>query len=201
MASLPPDRLPRGWLFRRQQPQLHRQGSERFRDPQRPRLLHQRHPPQLDQPRDQVGREGLEEDPRRGLHHQHGPERQRATIHPAPAQAGHREAVQSDQPCARSQPTTATGFGHVDAFMSTSTPAFRRQLQRRPEARQLLGRSLSWRWRTPPPTAARAGIPEPPLLSRGPGALSNRRQKLLGDVLRHGLRQRGCSPRHAASFP
>ncbi len=51
--------LRRGWLLGRQQPGLHRPRAERRRGAEHPRLLYQRHAPELDGQRDPLGREGL----------------------------------------------------------------------------------------------------------------------------------------------
>ena len=64
---------------------LHRPRAQRRRRRHDPRLLHQRHPHQLDDQRGPLGQTGSRTDPRRPLHRQHGPERPRPAAHPQPA--------------------------------------------------------------------------------------------------------------------
>ena len=75
-------RLRRGRLRGLRQRPLQRESPQRDRRPPDPRLLHQRHAHQLDDQRGPLGDQGLEDDPRRPLHRQHRPERQRSAAQP-----------------------------------------------------------------------------------------------------------------------
>ena len=72
---------------------VHGTGAERRRGLADPRLLHQRHPRELDDLRGPLGREGLTPDPRREFHRQHRAERQRPQAQPASGDSGQRGSL------------------------------------------------------------------------------------------------------------